>query len=144
MRLRIAVSSLVSTVTVRRYLYFDCPGNMGHRPASSLASRAPRPLPWTNPDCRAHNKMHRSYEVHMQDFLAHITGLWELIPMLASPPPRRPAQRGPPPPAPLRQAPLGLSTGAAASGTGSVTGSSGPGSPAAAKPSCGNFDGDGA
>ena len=36
------------------------------------------------------------------------------------------------------------STGAAASGTGSVTGSSGPGSPAAAMPSCGNFDGDGA
>ena len=36
------------------------------------------------------------------------------------------------------------SAGAAASGVGLVTGSSGPGSPAAAMPSCGNFDGDGA
>ena len=57
---------------------------------------------WTNPDSRP-----QQAPFLCRIFVSH-RGPWELIPVLASPPPRRPAQRGPPPPVPLQQAPLGL------------------------------------
>ena len=120
----------------------DCP-IVGNKGTARPLSRPARLAPCRGPTRTAgpHNKMHRSYEVPMQDFLAHITGL-------------RPsgthtyagvysaATAGSTGATAAGSSAAG-SAGAAASGTGSVTGSSGPGSPAA-KPSWGNFDGDGA